>query len=304
MNQTGSPNVIFALLIGIALVSGVVVYNNLTERIASAPDVSISHTLPQELPDVQSSSLRNIDLTTEDNLNWQQTIPEQSVAQINLPSTIGGTYEPSNTLTRRFGMDVFTQTIQAVAEEETPEQFNQRLSSVTGRYAAETTAQNFTGADIQTTPVRDISDIRSYMNTLADIFAEHSPKGTRGRSELFQSVIENKSEQASTELRDIAQRYQQMRNLYIATPVPHEFITAHVALINTLEALQNDLNLIASFATDPLAGQLAVQRYPNTQQSFTRALQNIGIEIIRHQEAFDFAEDSALLFVLTLPDIS
>ena len=303
MNSNGSPQVLFALIIGIAIVSGAVIFNNFAERLASAPSITES-SVPQELPDLQASSMRQTISDSAEGPTWQQTIPEQNVPEINIRPTISGTYEPPTTLARQFGVDLFTTVVEAGANDLSPEEFENRLSSLTQRYADTASAQQYTGADIQTTLESDAQAIRTYMNTVATIFIEHTPENTRGRAELFRAIAESQDQQAQAELLRIADNYQTMREQYLATAVPHRFVTAHVALINTVEAIHNDIRSIANFIEDPLAGQLGIRRYPSSSQAFTRALQNLGVETIRHQEVFDFDEDPALLFILTLPDVS
>ena len=300
MNSNSSPQVIFAVLIGAALVLGAIVLNNLTDRLASAPALHEPQ-VPQELPDLQASSMREANISRDD---WLQTVPEQNVPVINVSGTVSGTYQPAETLARQFGVDVFTETIQAGANDVSPEEFERRLSDLAKDYVGRAQAASITGADIQLALPDSPQSIRSYMNEMADIFITYSPTNSRERTELFQVLVEHKDETAVDELQQVAASYQTMREQYLTVTVPRQFVTAHVAVINALAALQGDLDNAAKFLNDPLAGQIGMTRYLHSSTAFTRALQNLGIETIRYENEFDFAEDSALLFVLTLPDVS
>lgn len=302
MNSSASPNIIFAIIIGVAIVSGVVVYTNLSDRIARVPSISPTSSIPQELPDLDPASMREDIRVADDELSWLATVPEQNAPQINIRTSVGGTYEPASTITRQFGVDIFRATVQASADNLSAEEFDAKIQSLSQEYTEKTKANIYTGADIRTVPATSDEVLRTYFNNLADIFIVHSPQETRGRVELFSAILKNRDSTAAIELRSIAQSYERMRNDYLNEPVPHDLVTAHVALINAVETLRNDFAIAANTANDPLAGQLAIQRYIYHRDVFTRALQNMGLEVVRYQNVFDFEEDSALLFVLTLPE--
>ena len=301
MNSNLSPNILFALLIGVAIVSGVIVYNNLTDRIAQAPGIHQAPTLPQELPDLNASSMRTR-IETDTDLTWLQTVPEQNAPSINVRTSVGGTFEPSDTITRQFGLSVFRETIRSGADNASSNEFDDRIRTLSQEFAQKTLAETFSGADIQTVPAVDDEVIRTYFNNLATIFINNSPQNTTARADLFRTVMDDPATASTLELEEISQSYQQMRDGFLAEPVPHAFITQHVALINAAEVLRNDFAAVANIVADPLAAQLSIQRYIYHSEILTRSLQMLGLEVIRYQHAFDFATDPALLFILTLPD--
>ena len=299
MQSNISPNVIFSLIIGVAMVLGVVVYNNLVGRLPSQPIAQ------EEREPVSYTNLREAITVTEGaegELAWQATLSDRFTPTL-ISGEFDSDYQMPDTLTAEFSINLFTEMFNARIDGRNAEEMNAAIDQLTAEAINKTRADRYTGADISITNTRDSQTIRTYINNAADTFIAHTPQSDRTMPQIFSDIIERNSQSAREELLNQATQYTSMRDAYLALTVPRPLAEAHLALINAIEFLRQDLVNVANFHDDTLPGYVGYMRFNDNSNGLTLAMQNMGLETIRYQEAFNFDTDSALLFIATLPDI-
>ncbi len=292
-----SPNVFFALIIGSAMVLGVVVFNNLSQF------------LPQRASNDQPTfgNLREpvAVAMTDGTPDWQFTLTNERVAAAELQTTISSEFQPPETLVGQFGIDLFTLLIESGSQPDLDiAAHDAQMDALVTRYTEKTLPSVYTSEDIRIIPRGNESAIRNYLNEAATIFIANNPVSDYLIPELFSRVIEFADEDARQELLRLADQYQIIRDQYLNISVPAEIAEGHLALINAINLLQHDLVNIANFKADSLPGYVGILRYNDNSLGLTRAMQNLGIEVLRYQRLFDFDVDDALLFVAALPQVN
>lgn len=86
-----------------------------------------------------------------------------------------------------------------------------------------------------------------------------------------------------------------MRDESLLVPVPRVFLKQHLDLINTYEAMYQDISAMALSVEDPAVALLRIKRYREDALGLGLALQNMYDALEPHAGLFS-ANDPAVLF--------
>lgn len=299
MNSNSSPNVIFALILGSALVLGVIVLNSVTDRISGIGSIE-PETTTRSLPDLNASALRE----SIDDESWEQTLNLRNTPTVTIrdDATASESYTRPDTTTARLSISLLETMVQNAAGELDEEARAAALESIANQSTDETLPEFYKPRDITVLRRYDENDIRTYFNALGDAFVTHSPRSDVPTLELYDGIIQNNDETSRSLLTQRKVAYETMRDEIANLSVPRSQLAHHLAFLNAIHLLQHDFGNILAYHDDIVLGYFASLRHNENTWGLTKAMQNIGVDVIRHADLFgDFAEDSALLFALTLP---
>lgn len=306
MNSNSSPNVIFAVIIGTAIILGAVTLNSVTDRFAGF-GTSVQQPTPDTLPDIQASTLREpVEHSDEDSQDaWRQTLLTRDTPRIMIPgeATDVASYTPPDTTTNRFSVSLLKPMIQVVSGEIDETTADMVFSDIIDETLDETLPDLYQIDDLTTFASNNRNDLKEYFNTLGDIFIKHAPRGGAPTIELFEQIISDNDQAARAELSVRQNAYSAMVTDIANVPVPRSQVRNHVRFLNTIHILQNDFQHILSYHEDMLPGHTAYTRYVAITDTLFDAMQKIGLAAIQHADLYDDPEgkDSAFLFIDMLP---
>ena len=311
MNSNNSPNLIFAVIIGTALVLGAVTLNSVTERFAGLGSLSQPET--KALPELQASTMRErIDLPAdgEEKDIWKQTLITRDTPTITIDEHTGHarTHSPEDTTTSRFSTALFQPLVQSVTGEIDDALFASTINSIADEAIAETLPEWYERDDVVILNNYSDTDIKTYFNTLGETLLEHLPPDDVVVQTIQERFIRHNDPSARTQLEERKMRYTTMRDTLLRTPVPESKLANHIDFVNALHLLQHDFGNLLRYHDDIVVGYIAQARQQDNVLNLFQTMQNIGGSVLQNIMVFDIFDqertDPGLLFTLLLLDES
>ena len=145
------------------------------------------------------------------------------------------------------------------------------------------------------------SDIKTYANTLAQIILNGKNPAVDGEMAVLRDVVYFQKQERAAELQAIAENYKTYSEQTKDLPVPKPFLKQHLDLLNTYQALHQDVDAFAAVGTDPLRSLVHLRRYTDDATGLALALRNINTSLNDFSSLFT-AEDPALIFSMFDPN--
>jgi hypothetical protein len=155
--------------------------------------------------------------------------------------------------------------------------------------------------EITTVSDWDNKDVVAYANGLANVIIDNSIAELDDEMTLFEQVLNNEDNQASLdELALIAEVYEAYVRDTANLSVPDLFLKEHLDLLNSYQAIQEDIRGLTQVDTDPMQSLVHIQRYFDSAEGMQAAYVNLIYALEPFAAEFS-PEDSALLLAIFDP---
>lgn len=141
-----------------------------------------------------------------------------------------------------------------------------------------TKTKTYTSADIF---ISSSQDMEKYSSDLRAAFSAGTAKVASNQSEIdiLQNAMKSNDTAELTKLDPIIANYSAILSATEKISVPQEFVSQHVALLNGLSAVLNDIRGFRSMFEDPMLGLVAVGSYYADVQKMGTAMQSISTSL-------------------------
>lgn len=126
-------------------------------------------------------------------------------------------------------------------------------------------ARQYTEGELEILQNSSESTLRSYANAMGIIQAEHaiSTSGSETELSIFAKAISKEDEKELLKLTPIINRYKSMLQALLKLPVPKDLETKHLALVNAISMIGNDVAHMQNAFTDPVQAMVSFSEYTN-----------------------------------------
>lgn len=138
----------------------------------------------------------------------------------------------------------------------------------------------YTLDDVVTTPNTSAAALRAYGNRIAEITFENGVRGeVRHELAIVTDALATDNAAVLAELDPIVIGYQGMVEDLLLTPVPVTYRYEHLDLINTFNALLNDVRGMRQTIDDPLYALMRIKRYEGDAKGMYQAISNLYLKL-------------------------
>lgn len=290
-----NPKIFGATLVGLALVAGAYTVSNFGEsrlssqnQLASAPQAKLAPRVPIAVVDNDENGIED----------WRDTFVTTEITAV---ETASSTYVKPDTVTGNLGIafieGIISSRIYAPfspSDEEVVKRTVNNLDEVSK-------IKLYSPKDISVIEEWSPEDIVNYANTIAGIIYEYSAENLDNELTILYELLQKDDPSRIKELETIREVYQNYRDYTLEIPVPALMAKEHLDLINTYQAIYEDLDGMTKAFSDPAVALIHIRRYNDDAKGLGMAFANIYTALERSEVQFK-AEDPALLFVLFSPD--
>ncbi|MDP2676071.1 MAG: hypothetical protein Q8O83_00060 [bacterium] len=138
--------------------------------------------------------------------------------------------------------------------------------------------------------------IQEYANTIGSIFEISFEYIEKGELELLREIGRNKEKQDTTAFLAYREAYVRATKLLGATPVPAQYVSAHLALLNNFYNLSVINDTFSRFFENPIEGAIAISYYNKEAERFQTFIQNITAQLEADALTFSENETGHILF--------
>lgn len=288
-----NPKIIGATIIGFALVAGAFTLSSLQK--------GRDYTLPAAIPASTPERIA-IAVTDTDNNGIEDWRDEFVTAAPVILNESTSTYVLPDTLTGRMSISFMEDVIRSQNYGPFGKSQDEVVQHTVDSLAQETELILYDTPDINIMRDWDEKDILNYANTVAATIYTNSIPNMDGELEILYDIVANGKRERISELETLAGVYASYRDDTLKIPVPAFLAKEHLDLINTYNALHEDIKAMTLAYEDPAVALLRLKRYQDDATGLAHALQNMYLALEKYAYLVT-ADDPATLFVLFSPDI-
>jgi len=293
MGGQPNPKIVGATIIGFALIAGAYTVSNFGEpRMVSQP-ASAQQTQP-----APRISIEVVDNDANGIEDWRDVFV---TSEVNTTVISTAPYVRPDTVTGNMGINFIDGIISSKLYAPFSASSEEVVTRVANSLDEVSLIKLYETKDITIIEAWEDEDIVNYANTVAATIYRHNVEGMDNEIRILYDIYETNDPSRIKELEVIRGVYQSYRDDTLQIPVPAFMAKEHLDLINTYQAIYEDLTGMTQAFLDPAVTLVHVKRYREDAEGFRMALANMYSALLPHGTLFE-PEDPALLFVIFSPD--
>lgn len=292
MQGVFTTKILGAIIVGLALVGGAYTINNFGEKPVVAQRANtIETTIAPRAPIVVSDNDQN---GIED---WRDDFLSEEAIVVSAPTEI---YTAPTTLTGQTGIHLAESIIHSRTIGKFDVTDQDIIDSTVNSLAATAKTKLHSVEDISIMTDWDDQDIVNYANTVASVVYRHDNPELGYELDVLEDILNGGNVARMSELNALAEVYRATLEDTLKIPVPELLAKQHLDLINTYQAVTEDIEGMLLSNSDPIVAFIHLKRYQDDALAMWYALQNMYAALEPHANLFDI-DDAALFFIRFSP---
>jgi hypothetical protein len=300
-SRGGRRRIAISLLLGILVVSGAYLARGTATASVDLEDANtfVAHKplrIYQEVIDSDNDGIRD----WVEELNGTDKLVSDRVKIAS--STATTTPFIPDTETEKFAVAFFEDILKKNGGKDlTNEEKRSIIDTSVRRFASKNTNTLYTRNNITITEERSSEAVRTYGNNASLPLIQYGKNPTNVKSELvlLGSALEEDNPELLTDLKTIRQGYSGMIAALKNVSVPEPMINSHLALLNSLQAVHDDIEGFERAFTDPLIAFVRFKRYPNDVAALGESLRALRTVLESRNVVYAKDETGQFFFSLT-----
>jgi hypothetical protein len=289
-----NPKITGAIIVGLALVGGAYTVNSFDK----------TPTVLQGANTIEATAVQRAPITVSDNdqngiEDWRDEFLTE--AAIVIPDGPLEEYVAPTTLTGQTGIRVAESIIQSRTMNFSNTTDEDIVKNTVDTLSLTAKINLWDAEEINIMTIWDDQDIVNYANTVAAIIYRNNNEELGFELEILNAIVNEGSTQRVGELETLARVYRSTLEDTLKIPVPDFLAKQHLDLINTYQAITEDLEGMLLSSSDPIVALIHLKRYRDDAPALGLALENMYFALEPHAILFS-VEDPALFFAKFSPD--
>ncbi len=200
-----------------------------------------------------------------------------------------------DSVTKNFAVTFFSDYIERAAQgEEMDEATKESFLKDAAAYAAQESADRlFTSADLRVGTSNDAEAVRAYGNRIADALTKYTVS-TENEIVILERALQSDNEADLAPLKEIVASYNKSLSDALTTEVPPALAEEHLALLNALLALHNNIAAMQNAFSDALPAMVRFQRHPGDIANLQAVLVSLAASLKLHGVIYESGEPGNL----------
>ncbi len=280
-----NQKIVGACVIGVALVAGAYTTANFGKQTPS-PIQTSAKAPARVIVAVEDKDGNGIE-------DWRDVFTPAKVVLLNEAAT--STYTLPTTVTGRMSIDLLQNIVYAKNAGPFGSSRDEVIARSVESIVQETSDKLYDVKDISIIEQWTETDIKNYANTMGGIVINTNVKPKDNEIDILNDIVTRGNVARRQELVDIATGYRSILNKSVEVPVPAFLVKEHLDLINTYNAVGNDVAAMLLTEEDPTVALVRLKRYLEDAQGLSLALQNMNAALKPYAKLFT-QNDPAVLF--------
>ncbi|MFM2424194.1 MAG: hypothetical protein RLZZ70_585 [Candidatus Parcubacteria bacterium] len=281
-----------ASLVGIALVLGSLVINNLT----TPHDARHTTTQPQAVTSkIDREYIAVVDNNTDGIEDWREEFVITAPIIVSEVSSSTVPFTVPETATDQIGIRLFESLLLSKTNNQAPQTTAELVGRTTDKVGNLAQDTLYTLSDVITVPLTPLA-IRTYGNTMGQSLINHNVVGGDDELTIVQRALNTNSPAELEKLEPLSAMYKALRDDALNTPVPERFAKNHLDLINAYHTMHNNLENFKLIFDDPIMALLRIKRYQDDATALAITLNTVYRASSPYTSLFT-ADDPAMVFI-------
>lgn len=281
-----NQKIIGACAIGVALIGGAYTIANFGKQKQLPAAAEYAKAAPRSAVKVEDKDGNGIE-------DWRdQFFPSEPVV---LNEAASSTYELPTTITGMLGINLLQNIIHAKNAGPFGKAQDQVVAESVNSLAEAANDKIYDVKDISIIEAWTEEDVKNYANTMGGIVINTNIKPKDNETDILNDIVTRGNTARRGELEEIANGYKTIFNSSVSVPVPAILVKQHLDLINTYNAIGQDVAAMLLTDEDPALALIRLKRYPDDATGLNLALQNMNTSLQPYAKLFG-SGDSAIFF--------
>ena len=225
--------------------------------------------------------------------DWEEELQKKVLEQTAQPIPEVAGEELEDTYTAQFARSFFEDFVEAKIPGSSPQNQEEFINSAVASIEASTESKLYTRADVKVIDTSDFA-IKDYGNRVADVVINHSIEKKEEEALILKRALDDNDPEALKGIGPIKIAYKEMLEETKKISVPEALVKEHLLLLNSYQAMYDDLDAMEQTFTDPLYTIARIKRYEEDSEAFVLAFINMSSALDRLNVTFDETEPGAL----------
>lgn len=287
-----NPKIVGATILGFALVGGAFTASNLTTPKEFPTAAAVVTAAPQR------DSLTVADNNSNGIEDWRDEFVTSKPIVVDVATT---SYVLPDTITGKMSVDFLENILQSKGNGPFGNTKEDIIENTVTDLTKEVERKIYDTPDISIITQYNDTDVINYANTVAATVYSNSIPGMEGELSILYDILENDNKDRIPELKKLVGVYENYRDDTLKIPVPALMVKQHLDLINTYQAIYEDISAMMLILDDPIVTLLYLKRYQDDATGLAYAFQNIYKAIEPYSDNFG-KDDPAVFFGIFSPD--
>lgn len=216
-------------------------------------------------------------------------------------TTATGTPFVADTETEKFAISFFEEVLSTHGGKDLTEEEKAAILQKSMReYRSLNTEVSYKRSDIIITEEQDAESVRSYGNAAGAVIVTYgsNPKNIESELVILGRALKEDDASLLSNLTVVREGYANIIRELLKVDVPEPLIDEHLLLLNSLQAVANDIAGFEKAFNDPLVAYLRTQRYESDVLGLVKALEDIRAQLEKNNIVY--ANDEAGNFFFSL----
>ena len=281
-----NQKILGSFLVGIALVLGAVIYSNFGIGQLSQPASVSGATAPARTAIAVTDKDEN---GVED---WRDTF---FTTEAIIEDSASSTYDVPTTVTGLLGIQFLESMIRSKYYGSLGQTKEEVVDTTVDSLTAATQQELFDTRDVIIMNTWTDADIKNYANAMADAILTNNVEGVDQEINIMNDAINKGKTERLKELEVIADIYANTVEDSLKIPVPSLFLKQHLDLLNSYQAVREDISAMSLTASDPMVTFMRFKRYQDDVLALRLSFENMYLTLLQYDNLFN-NNDSAMLF--------
>lgn len=291
-----------SVLVGLVIIAGTYFLRN---DVTASTDIEDPRTFVAALPQREYQETQDTD---NDGLrDWLEeligTDPNISNASSTAPLTPKGSTTPfiADTETEKFTISFFEEILKTHGGKNLSSDEKQAVFAKSMRqFSSLNTGTLYLRSNINISEAGNADDVRSYGNDAGGVIVEagNNPKKVEPELVILGSALEADDAALLADLTIIHEGYTEMISRLLDVSVPEPLIDEHLLLINSMQAVADDIDGFEKAFDDPLVAYLRTKRYASDVKGLTDAIEGIRTTLEKERVVYRAGEAGSFFFSL------
>jgi len=218
--------------------------------------------------------------------DWQESFTDD-IAVVRSGDSTDNDYTTPDTLTGQFAEEFFQIMVQNSVNGELGRPTEELVSLTTDSLVTQAEDKLITASALSISEDNSLTSLQTYGETIARIITSAEETAAENEMLLLQSALQTQDQATLDEIAKKAAVYGSYLTQTMAVTVPSDLVKEHLALVNSYQALQIDLEAMSNALDDPLLALLRAKRYADDVEGFVNSIGNLYVTLIEAGSTWD-----------------
>ncbi len=276
---TKQKRILVAILLGAIIVTAAILLKTDTQtKTNETQEVAVVNNVIKRKP------IKTLDGNNNGVPDWQETIIKNEALQV---ASATSTYEAPDTLTEKFALDFFQDMVNSKQYGAFGADTEELVQKASNELAQEAQDELITQKDINISSNNSIKALNQYGEAVARIIFIYEETTSESEISVLEKALRSKNPESLKVLEKKITYYENILRETKKLHTPSLLTYEHLRLLNSYQAILNDIKAMKDAFDDPMKALLRIKRYKDDVQGLNQSIIDVYTTLLNNGASWD-----------------